>query len=439
LSVTTAAAFGQQAKVISREQVLADVDTLVYYITTVHPDPFTVISEQDFTARIGQLKASLPDSLTDRELYLRLSPIVASLGDGHTSLALQKSSLKKLGDGRYFPLELSVDPSTFEMTSAGRRVSQINGVAAEEIVRAVLETQSGESQSFRAARVTYSTNWPIFVSLLYPAEKYTVQFADGETVHLDGTTFDKAAALVPQTGGKPNYTYRIVAEKNAAVLEFNAFRDKESFSKLLDSMFTELKNKEINNLIIDLRGNGGGNGDMSDELFQYISPVPFNLFGEITLRLSEPLRRSYSFDFLPDEIPAELLQRDTIVRWSKIDELRSVFELRPLRDNPLRFAGKEKKVYVLTSPITFSSATSFTWAFQYFDMGTIVGEETGGYAVTFGDMMGMYLPHSRLIFGVSYKEFYGYGATEADRRPVQPDIAVPAEEALDYVLENLIE
>jgi C-terminal processing protease CtpA/Prc len=189
-------------------------------------------------------------------------------------------------------------------------------------------------------------------------------------------------------------------------------------------MFTELKNKEINNLIIDLRGNGGGNSGLGDELFQYISPVPFRQFGKTIIRYSEPLRRKFpSWDLPP---------RDTIQIYSGTDTIA-------LRDNPLRFAGEGKKVYVLTSPITFSSATDFTWAFQYFDMGTILGEETGGYIVCFGDVASFQLPHSRMNLGVSWKEFYGYGATEADRRPVQPDIAVPAEEALDYVLENLIE
>lgn len=403
---------------------MADVDSLVKWITAVHPDPFTVVPGPDFRARIDELKRSLPDSVSGLAFYLQLSPIVASLGDGHTSLS-SNGFLRQSGDS-YFPLELSVDPQTLRMTSGGRGVAQIGGVAAREIVRAVLATQSGESEAFRVVRAGYQSGWPVWVSVLHPAEMYTVRFDDGETVHAAGTTRDKVVAREPGSEQKPDYTYRVVEEKNAAVLEFNSFNNADAFRPFLDSMFTDIQHRGVDKLIIDLRANGGGDSGLGDELFQYISPVPFRQFGRATLRYSDPLRRFYS--------QWELSPQDTVIVYPQTDD-----ELLALRENPLRFAGGDKKVYVLTSPITFSSAANFSWVFQYFDMGTIVGQETGGYIVCFGDVISLSLPHSRMRLGISWKEFYGYGATEADRRPVRPDIEIPAAEALDYVLEKLIE
>ena len=422
------AAFGQPPAKLSRAQAVADIDTMAYYITTIHPDPFTIIPESDFRTGIERIKTSLPDSVKTLDLYLQLAPIVASLGDGHTSLQAPAPIFGWLDGARWFPLPLAVDPDTFEMTSEGRQVAQINGIPAAEIVRKVLATQSGESMAFRVVRVLWFGGWPVAVSLFDPAGRYRVVFADGETIEAAGVTFEEAVALTPEMGEKPDFTYRIIEDKNAAALEFNSLDNLDAFRPFLVSMFTDLKNRDIANLIIDMRENGGGSNSVGDELFQYISPVPFEQMSRGRVRISEPMRR-----LRPSIISPDFPKQDTIFEYPA-----SWFELIPLRDNPLRFIGGDKKVFLLTSPITFSSAANFAWAFQAFNMGTIVGTETGGYIVQFGEMVSFRLPYSRMRLGISWKEFYGYGATEADRRPVRPDIEVPAAEALDYVLENLI-
>lgn len=44
-------------------------------------------------------------------------------------------------------------------------------------------------------------------------------------------------------------------------------------------------------------------------------------------------------------------------------------------------------------------------------MGEIVGEETGGHILCFVNMIGEYLPNSRLRINCCYKKFCGYGFT----------------------------
>ena len=57
----------------------------------------------------------------------------------------------------------------------------------------------------------------------------------------------------------------------------------------------------------------------------------------------------------------------------------------------------EGSVYLLISHHTFSSAGSFAWAFKEFGMGTVIGEESGGMNVSFGDIIYYKLPVSGLI------------------------------------------
>ena len=103
----------------------------------------------------------------------------------------------------------------------------------------------------------------------------------------------------------------------------------------------------------------------------------------------------------------------------------------PLTPEEGRFTGN---VYLLTSHQTFSSAGSFAWAFKAFGMGTIVGEETGGMNVCFGDILPYRLPVSGLVCSISYKRFWQYGADEKDIHGAIPHYAVPQAQAMDKAL-----
>jgi C-terminal processing protease CtpA/Prc len=96
-----------------------------------------------------------------------------------------------------------------------------------------------------------------------------------------------------------------------------------------------------------------------------------------------------------------------------------------------RFYGS---VYVLTSNFTFSSATDFAWCFKHYNMGKVVGEETGGWGLCYGDNVYAELPNSRLPINVSCKLFYNIGATETSTHGVIPDFQVKSEDALEYVI-----
>lgn len=220
-----------------------------------------------------------------------------------------------------------------------------------------------------------------------------------------------------------NYRYAAIQDKNCMYLDFREFSDRKKFSALLDSMFTEMADQGITNLIIDLRNNAGGNSDVGDELLQYLSPVPFQQYGPMTIRYSDHLRRSYP-------------------KWEFSEENgiyhKPAGELIPLRPNPHRFAGKGP-VFLLTGKQTFSSATDFAWAAQYFGAAKTVGEETGGWLVCFGDTISFRMPHSGILYGTSWKKFYGYGATDAHTHGVLPDYPVAEEDALEHTLQNLIQ
>jgi retinol-binding protein 3 len=95
--------------------------------------------------------------------------------------------------------------------------------------------------------------------------------------------------------------------------------------------------------------------------------------------------------------------------------------------------GKEKPVYVLVSNYTFSAAEEFTYNLKNLKRATIVGETTGGGAHPGGvrritDHFGIWLPNGRAINPITKTNWEGTG--------IEPDIEVPAAEALEAALAN---
>ena len=148
-------------------------------------------------------------------------------------------------------------------------------------------------------------------------------------------------------------------------------------------------------LIIDLRQNGGGMGDMVQLLAAYI--------------LDEPIEVSGMYDR-----PTNRHTRATTPAWV-----------------PGRRFGGTKPVFVLISRRTFSAAENFAYDMQAAGRVKIIGERSGGGAHPFayravdGGFV-LSLPEGRSINPVTGRDWEGTG--------VVPDVTTPADEALATAL-----
>lgn len=146
-------------------------------------------------------------------------------------------------------------------------------------------------------------------------------------------------------------------------------------------------------LIIDLRQNGGGSPDMIQILSSY-------LYGAGT--------RVHLNDFYSRQVD------ETEQRWT--------LPYVPGKRMP------ETDVFILTSSRTFSAAEEFTYNLKNLKRATIIGETTGGGAhpdgvMVISDEFGISIPNGRAINPITKTNWEGTG--------VEPDIKVPARQALD--------
>lgn len=148
-------------------------------------------------------------------------------------------------------------------------------------------------------------------------------------------------------------------------------------------------------LIIDLRRNGGGAG-------------AGNLVTGYLLGEGQPLSGGY-------DRPSNRMSASTSPVWV-----------------PGRRFGTTKPLYILTSRRTFSAAEAFAYDLQALGRATIVGEVTGGGAHPFEyrrvhPHFALDLPEGKSVNPITGGNWQGTG--------VQPDVVVPADQALDKALE----
>lgn len=422
---------------ISYQQAIFDLDSFVSAMKEIHPNLFFECNENSFNKSLKKIRKELPDdSISHIDFYKYVQPLTTLLGDGHTQLYFPKNELEQKNNF-VFPLHVTINTndSTIYTTNdfnykdldlkEGTKIVRINGQYYKEIIAEMLQYCSGERPFFRLSKV--DRDFVHFLYMLYPSKEFTIQFSDGakgfecvlkaipynDFLHINAKDLESCQSP---------YSFELI-ENNIALMEFNSFSNLDKFIVFADSMFSELKKKDIRSLIIDMRTNGGGDSKIGDELFQYISPVPFQQFSKIIVRYSN----------LQKKLALENFGNDLSKTPNGIKTIDN-FDLIPLRPNPLRFTGN---VFLLISHKTFSSAGSLSWTFKKFNMGTIFGEESGGMSVCFGDIVIYKLPHSEINSTISFARMYEYDSYEHDIHGTMPDVVVEQENALEHVIEYI--
>lgn len=180
---------------------------------------------------------------------------------------------------------------------------------------------------------------------------------------------------------------------NIGYVKFNQFADSKHAGGTAIAAMNFLAHCDA--IIFDLRENGGG----SPSMIQLIS--------------------SYFFDESVHLNSFYIRKEDTIQQFWTQEYVQGP-----------RMGDAE--VFVLTSSYTFSGAEEFSYNMKNMKRGTIIGETTGGGAHPvdrrgFANLnIGISLPFGRAINPISGTNWEGTG--------VEPDIAVPAAEALDAAI-----
>ncbi len=404
---------------IEKEQAVEDLDFFVQTLENVHPDLYHNIGREQFHTLVKDSKENLPERITLEEWFKEISKITAVIKDGHTGpdfSFLANSGI--LFFKKIFPYKIRIigegifvikNYSYKDDIEPGSEILKINGIAAAEVIKQTSSLLSYENKIFRDVLLTI----PFYFGMWNDFGEFEIEYLENSTDEIKTiNTFGGIYAKIEfqneimESYSEPYYEYELL-DDNTGYIKFHRFSNLSRFKDFLKNSFDSMKTSQVNDLIIDIRDNGGGNSSLGDELLKYISDQKFRQFEKVKIKISdEVIKRNKISDKHIDSIGAVFTNENTS-------------EIEP-KEKEERFEGR---VYLLTGERTFSSAADFTSAFQCYDVGEIIGGETGGLTVCFGDKFHFTLPNSGLRVGVSYKKFYNACGIE-NNRGVIPDYII---------------
>jgi hypothetical protein len=469
----------EQPIMLSVNQMQKDVALLKATFTSLHPGLYRYNTPEQMNNYFNELLKKTSRPRAQKEFYLLMAEFAAQVKCGHTflnPLNLKEEVSKQLFSTKAFPYYFKIIDKRMFIThainfpsavKAGDEITKINGYAVNQIIDSLLQVSRGDGNNAIEKRISnlnlipeedyahslFDTYFPLFFPLHSDRYFVEVKLLSGKqrefgvpstTSELRKANFEKSFGKIPEDGA--TWNGKLINE-NTAYLKFGTFAFWNSDFKwkpYLDSTFQAInKNSKVANLIIDLRGNEGGDGDIRDAILSYITAR--EITGEYQSKLC------YKSLSIPDSLLKNLSTWDASFKKPKAAKDYVINEIglyqkitesasEPILPNKNRFKGK---VYLMTNPVCSSATFDMAWTYQANALGTIVGEPTGGtkQGLNGGEMFFFTLPNSKIEIDLPILYYYHKNVPDEGVKPeiivrqTQEDIRTGSDSQLKAVLD----
>ena len=423
----------QSDKLLSVKHMHKDLDELLFAIDA-HPDPYTKVSEQGFTAKYEEIKNSITEPLNTMEFYKKAASLVALIKDGHSALFLPRGWLdKKRKEHGVFPFEvfLSNEDELYITRNYGAvgiptpyKIISLNGITVSQFLEKIDPYISYELKRFRNTII--DDRFEMYLYLAFGFSNQTeIEYVQADTAKLvvqnipikewsQDLKNDREEREKKIARGEP-YDYKQLSEGVGMISIYSFAVESSNIDKydyFLGKTFKQVASDNIHSLIIDVRGNYGGWPKISAQLFQYITEKSFKTMAKSTMKVSQAYREHYynKYPFLRHQNNAiidkqkHFIDLNTVLR-SDIGSYQDedVFYYEEPETKQFEFSGD---CYLLTNRDSYSSASSFAATFQCYQLGTIIGEETGGTKVFRANAIFSQLARSSIWVKMATTKFY---------------------------------
>lgn len=298
---------------------------------------------------------AMREAKDDYEKVRILQRMVALCGDGHTCIWVSDGGIEqpavspfttvKLPDGLYVCTVESQELVDSGMRR-GQKIVAINGEAPEVWAERELKPYVCSSTPQWTVHEMYD-GYGLTRARRGATMDFTLENTDGSRFELKHKISEPRWTASLFTPEKFNFK---VVDKNIGLLRIPSFQDSEVM-KMFDSVFSEIGKTDA--LIIDLRGNGGGNSNYGDYIARHLidKPIAKDIW---TTREYRPAFASWGME---EEIYNS--ERDSLM---------------PLSDKTPYL----KPVVMLTDRGTFSAAEDFTALLKAAQRASQIGTATGG-------------------------------------------------------------
>lgn len=387
---------------LSESDLISDYDRLYNAVLSNHPMPF---ADRDEFISFADAQRSKITAMSKIDFIKIISPVLSKVKCGHTHLWLENDPASPMLQGKHFlPLEIKVIENELFLYNDiygnnienGSKIISINNHSSSSIIKILYSSLSADGENVTRIEKTINSKVPFYYLYYVFIEspkmfkiKYSLPHSsDVNKISIKPVDLLELSEKYDSTMSKNDNNREIAYSINEkyAQLKISDFHysgsDYDLFNRNITTFFTEIKSQNISNLILDLRGNYGGESDASRLLLTYLLEEPFQYFSDDTFA-----NRKYK-------------------QISKISENS--------------FTGK---LYILIDGLSFSATGHLLSILKYQNRGIMIGQESGsGYISTSSKTIT--LPKSGIMFELGIRnhatdvqgQIPGYG--------IQPDIEV---------------
>ncbi|MFC2146727.1 S41 family peptidase [Acidobacteriota bacterium] len=420
-----------------------------------HGGLYRYTPKQELDQQFETILGKLTQPLTAKEFLLRLAPLIANINDGHTGLILSsphvnylkkqpiffpfKLKFIKKGGGTPNPFTVSQMPFFRSFISKvcrknkvslgiskkraylfrnysehtnlvmGGEVISINGQPISTIIEKMLPILSsdGHIESSKYRRLESSSYFSRTYTILFGrTREYSIVYQppgtkDVKTIKSKGLTQDQLNAEFEKRypeAAKDKPPIELEYKGNIPVLTVRTFgggykKAGISYPEFIKNAFTQFHEKNIKNLVIDLRGNGGGRDEYGKILFAYLIDSPFQYYKHLEVKQNK--HSFWPYTNVPEgekELAASIKKNNRGTYDVDVSKHPNLGIQQPLKPT---FKGN---VFILIDGRSFSATGECTSLIHFYKKARFVGEECGAgyYGNTSGFMVLLTLPNTRL-------------------------------------------
>lgn len=442
LSCTTTRNYNPGRK-FTKSELTKDYDLLQTILETKHPSLYWYTSRDSMDIYFKQGRDRILDTMTELTFgWQVLAPLLANIRCGHTSFMMSKGwdGFIKEKTIPSFPLSVKVwndsmmvvaDRDKKNKIPRGAFLQSINGMKVSRIIDTLFRYMSADGYADNLDNLRLSTSFPYFYRNVFGIYKtFEVAYTDSlggqfvSQLNWDMPERDTTKPLPPPPP-RVELTRRqrlarlrsLEIDSVLAVMTVNTFI-KGGLNQFFRKSFRKIRKNHIQNLVIDLRINGGGEINKATSLARYIRNTSFRVADTVWSKEKNfnpySSRIGKSFWYNLGLLVLTKKQADGNYHYGYWE--RHAFK--PRKKN--HFEGK---VYVLTNGLTFSASSLFCNMVRGEQGVTLTGEETGGGWYGNGGVMipNITLPNTKLRVRLPFFRLVQANHPEVKGTGVPPD------------------
>ena len=299
-----------QATPLSSAQTQADFDLMRKALEEAHSGLYRYLSKTEMDRVFTAQRAKLDHPMSKPEFLAVLMKTTAAIHCGHTGVQPDAETRAAFATAPLFPMQIMIekhklmvlanDTTNDSTIRPGMEILEINGRTPREIFDRILPAISTdgdiETGKWRRIEGNFNRNYRLLVD---QAKEFTIEARgpDGKTtkVKLAGVTAEDRknnqnsvnneakANLQKLDWGQGNLSLRFLKDPEIAQIRICGFGG-DDYPQWMENTFRTLREKGTKTLVIDLRGNGGGEDLYGAMLVSYLTDKPFRYFDHIRVK-----------------------------------------------------------------------------------------------------------------------------------------------------------